>query len=196
MAPLQITPQDIEKNKDLAALSYVWVFSLIILLARRESPFIQLHAKQGVVLFVLSLLLWPYAITHYGEFVVLALCLLGFIQAATGNVYHIPVIGDIAEGKIHRDSFGELWHVIKHTAIRMVKPEHVTPAYRNELQKQEEERMREEKTIIPARITEQEEEKKISALISRVEEEEKEIDGLRDEVKGLEEKVDALTHQK
>jgi len=196
MAKLQITPNDIAKNKDLAALSYVWVFSLIILLARRESPYIQLHAKQGTILFVLSMLLWPYATLRYGEYVVLALCILGFIQAAMGNVYSIPIIGDIAEGRVHRDSFGKLWHVIKHTAIRMVKPEHVTPSFRSELQKQEDERIREEKIIAPERIVEQEEGKKISALINRVEEEGKEINGLKDEVKELEEKVDALAHQK
>ncbi|MBN1258377.1 hypothetical protein JXA05_01330 [Candidatus Peregrinibacteria bacterium] len=196
MKGLEITPEDIRKNKDLAALSYVWVFSFIILLARRESPYIQYHAKQGSILFAFSLLFWPYAPFRYGEYVVLALCVFGFIQAAMGNVYPLPVIGDLAEGKVHRNSFGKMWHVLKHTAIRLVKPEHVTPAYRSDLQKQEEERLREEKIIVPARIAGQEEEKKISTLINRVEEEEKEIGWLKDEVKKLEEKVEAMAQPK
>ena len=64
----KITSEDIKKNADIAALSYLWVFSLVIFLARRDSPFVRMHAKQGVTLFVLSLLLWPIPILRYGEF--------------------------------------------------------------------------------------------------------------------------------
>jgi len=45
-----------ERNeKELAALGYLWVFGLIILVTKRANPFIQHHARRGTVLFVLSL---------------------------------------------------------------------------------------------------------------------------------------------
>ena len=34
-------PQDEKKEKELAALSYLWLFSVIILLARKDSDFIK-----------------------------------------------------------------------------------------------------------------------------------------------------------
>jgi uncharacterized membrane protein len=39
--------QDVEKNKVTAAMSYIWIVSLYGLLFRKDSDFIQWHAKQG-----------------------------------------------------------------------------------------------------------------------------------------------------
>ncbi len=93
-----ITPDDVKKNANNAALSYLWIFSLGMLYGRRDSAFVQFHARQGTVLFVLSLLLWPLALTRYAEVVVLALMAFGFIQAASGKAYRLPVIAELAEG--------------------------------------------------------------------------------------------------
>jgi len=95
MMETKFTPEDIEKNKDVAALSYVWVFSVIILLARRDSAFVRFHARQGFVLFLLSIALWPYEIARYGEYLVLPLMILGFIEAAQGHVFAMPVIAKL-----------------------------------------------------------------------------------------------------
>lgn len=180
-----IPASDIEKNKQLAALSYMWIFSFIILLARRDSPFVQLHARQGFILFVLSIVLWPIEITRYGEFLILALMILGFIEAAMGNAYRIPVIASIADGTFSWGHVKKGWHHTKHTAIRMVKPEHITPAFREELNAQQKILKHQEGELKTEEELIKREEKKLSSLLHRVEEDEKKIQKLEEEVKRL-----------
>lgn len=173
---------DIEKNKEIAALSYLWIFSLIILLARRDSEFVQIHAKQGTVLFVLSLLLWPFEITRYGEFIVLALVVLGFLKAAMGSEYQIPVIADIAEGRVRKEHFKKFWHIIKHTVIKLFKPEHITPKFKKELKEQENELQHHEEILEAEKRLLEQEGKKLSALLNRVGDDEKDLHKLEEEV--------------
>ncbi|EKD47008.1 MAG: hypothetical protein ACD_66C00259G0004, partial [uncultured bacterium] len=47
-----IDKKDIEDNKVLAALSYIFILCFVPLLLARDSKFAQYHAKQGLVLFV------------------------------------------------------------------------------------------------------------------------------------------------
>lgn len=171
MNPNPIPAEDIEKNRQMAALGYLWIFSFIILVARRDSAFVQLHARQGFVLFVLSILLWPWAVTQYAEILVLALMALGFIQAATGNAYRIPVIGDFAEGHFASPELKKVWHYVKHGAIKAFKHEYVIPPFINELPAPA-------KPDAPA-----------SELLHRVEEDEKKIAALDREVKTLQTKL-------
>jgi|GEM_PF-280121 len=94
-------PKDVVDNKDLAALGYVWILSLVVLFAKRGSPFVQFHARQGAVLFVLSLVVW--AIPYVGkltEVLVLALCIIGFLHAAQGEWREVPIVGPLSRGSI------------------------------------------------------------------------------------------------
>lgn len=93
---------EVRNEKELAALSYVWIFSIFILLARRENSFIQHHARRGTVLFALSLLFWWIPVLYYGEILVLVLSVLGFIKASMGDEYLLPVLSEIADGTLHR----------------------------------------------------------------------------------------------
>lgn len=99
-------PKDVADNKDLAALSYVWVLSLVVLFVKRESPFVQFHARQGAVLFGLSLVVWamPF-VGKVAEILVLALCIIGFLHAAQSEWREIPIIGPLSRG-----AFGDLRH--------------------------------------------------------------------------------------
>lgn len=99
-------PKDVADNKDLAALSYVWVLSLVVLFAKRESPFVQFHARQGAVLFGLSLVVWamPF-VGKIAELLILALCIIGFLHAAQSEWREIPIIGPLSRG-----AFGDLRH--------------------------------------------------------------------------------------
>jgi len=97
----QPVPDD-SNAKQLAALSYVWIFSLLILLARRENGFIQHHARRGIVLFALSLLFWWIPFLHYGEILILAIAVMGFIQASMGNEFRLPLLSEIADGTLRR----------------------------------------------------------------------------------------------
>ena len=88
------------KNTDsnlMAALSYVWIISIVMLVIKKDDKFVLWHAKQGVILFVIS---WVGVIPIIGWiiwFVVVALEIIGFIKALSGEKYKIPIIGDLAD---------------------------------------------------------------------------------------------------
>jgi len=50
-------PQDIEMNKTVSILSYLYILVLVPLLGMRESPFAQYHAKRGLNYFVWHLII-------------------------------------------------------------------------------------------------------------------------------------------
>jgi|SRR3989344_1042896 len=108
--PPPLTPEqqaDIEKNKDVAAMSYLWILSVAVLYARRESPFIQYHARQGLWLFFVSIPVWLIPVAgRYLEFFVLAGMIIGFINAAQGRMHDLPIIGQLAKGTL---TLRDLW---------------------------------------------------------------------------------------
>ncbi len=90
---------DVEVNKDMAALSYVWILSLIVFYTKRQSPFVSFHAKQGIVLFILSIAFWFIPVVgKLLELAVLALCAMGFVAAAQGHWKDQLFVGAIAKG--------------------------------------------------------------------------------------------------
>ena len=42
----------------MAALSYLWLLSVVMLVVKKDDPFVLFHAKQGLVLFIASIVLW------------------------------------------------------------------------------------------------------------------------------------------
>ncbi len=93
--------RDIRVNKDIAAFSYVWIMSVIIYIARKDSRFIQYHSKQGIVLFLLTI---PAAmIPIVGNLLVLVIAggmVLGFIHAAQGKYEDVPFAGELSKGNM------------------------------------------------------------------------------------------------
>ncbi len=93
--------RDIRVNKDIAAFSYVWIMSVIIYIARKDSRFIQYHSKQGIVLFLLTI---PAAmIPVIGNLLVLVIAggmILGFIHAAQGKYEDVPLAGELSKGNM------------------------------------------------------------------------------------------------
>lgn len=90
---------DVDRNRDLAALSYAWIMAPLLLIVRRHSPFVHFHARQGTVLFVLSLIFLPipYA-NRILEIPVFLLMVWGFLEAGQGKRTELPVIGMLARG--------------------------------------------------------------------------------------------------
>lgn len=87
-----------QDEKLLAALSYIYLLSFIILLIKRDSVFVQFHAKQGVVLCLISIVLWFVPILGWFlNFLVLVAIIFGFVVALNGSRWRMPVIGDLAE---------------------------------------------------------------------------------------------------
>lgn len=92
---------DIAENKDLAALSYVWVLAVVVHFSVPHSPFTTFHCRQALVLFALSIL--ASFIPVLGILLLLliaALCVMGFVNAAQGLRKDLPVIGPIARADL------------------------------------------------------------------------------------------------
>lgn len=105
---------DITKNREVAAFSYMLILSPVLLFTRRDSPFIQFHAKQATLLFIaavfFALLNKPWT---WMNFFVLAISLTGFIQANLGVMWRAPVVANIIEMGIDGD---RIWKNITHYA--------------------------------------------------------------------------------
>lgn len=93
--------KDIDENRVVAALSYVWILFLLPMLLKRESKFAQFHAKQGLVLFigwVIAMFLgWFPIIGWIYSIALLIFAIMGFVQALSGKFYRLPFIADLAD---------------------------------------------------------------------------------------------------
>jgi uncharacterized membrane protein len=88
--------QDIESNKTVAALSYIWLLFLIPLILKRNSKFCQFHAKQGLILFILSLLSWFPVIGWLIGLAIIVVSVVGIIKALSGEEWKIPYLYDLS----------------------------------------------------------------------------------------------------
>lgn len=87
-----------QENKLLAAISYLWIVSIIMLLIKKDSKLVQFHAKQGLVLFIVSIVLWFIPVIGWIlNLVVVVAIVIGFIKALSGEYYKIPAVSIIAE---------------------------------------------------------------------------------------------------
>ena len=93
--------KDIEDNKTVAALSYVWILCLVPLLGKRKSKFAQFHAKQGLVLFIAELAgTLVYWFPIFGQLLALALLVvsvIGIIKVLNGEWWKIPYVYDFSK---------------------------------------------------------------------------------------------------
>lgn len=98
---MEVDKKDIEENSVVAALGYVYILCLLPLLFRRKSKFAQFHAKQGLLLFAVEILLgWFFAVPIVGwalGVLVMLLAILGVINALNGNFWEMPFLGRYAK---------------------------------------------------------------------------------------------------
>ncbi|MDO5015523.1 MAG: zinc ribbon domain-containing protein [Eubacteriales bacterium] len=52
------TKNDRESNRGLALLSYIPLLFLVPMLAGKESPYARFHASQGLLMFIIGLIIW------------------------------------------------------------------------------------------------------------------------------------------
>ncbi|MEI6596858.1 MAG: hypothetical protein WCL13_01430 [bacterium] len=88
---------DIEKNKTVAALSYFWILFLIPLLGKKHSKFCQFHAKQGLILFIISFVAWIPVIGWLVGLAILVIAIMGIIKCLEGTWWKIPYIYDYSK---------------------------------------------------------------------------------------------------
>ena len=89
----------------IAAVSYLLILSIIILLVKKDSDYVRFHARQGVVLFgafvILSIIGIPLVfllpITGLLNLVILVAVIVGFVQALGGKRYKMPVVSNLSE---------------------------------------------------------------------------------------------------
>lgn len=100
------------RERQWAALSYVWIFGPVILFAKQGNPYIEHHAKRGLWLFLASIIIWPIPVIYYAEFIVLVLMVLGFISAATGH-YHFLFFWSQKTGQSPKENANEVYKNVK-----------------------------------------------------------------------------------
>ncbi len=98
--------KDIEENSDIAAFSYFLILSWVILYTRKDSPFIQFHAKQASILFVIFVFIWilPSNLSFL-NLVTAALAITGLFQANQGKWWKMPIVSHMVEAGISPDTF-------------------------------------------------------------------------------------------
>ncbi|MBT3230546.1 DUF4870 domain-containing protein [Candidatus Uhrbacteria bacterium] len=104
-----VDKKDVDDNKALAALGYVFILCFIPLLMAKDSKFAQFHAKQGLVLFIVEVVLMVVSnilifIPILGWFVMMIAYLAvtiaaiaGILKALEGEMWEMPVLGDYAK---------------------------------------------------------------------------------------------------
>lgn len=92
--------RDVEENRVIAAIGYIWILCLVPLFLKRNSQFAQFHAKQGLVLFVAEIFGWliywiPLIGWLLGIFVLL-MAIMGIMSALQGRYWEMPILGKYA----------------------------------------------------------------------------------------------------
>ena len=110
------SPKGAGKNKGMAVVAYILFFIPLLTGAHRKSSFVKFHTNQGTVLFLISVPLWIVTaivttilfrmssgipaivfglLTPLVSIVILVLLVIGIINAASGNMKLLPLIGKI-----------------------------------------------------------------------------------------------------
>lgn len=101
----QTETKDIEENKAVAMLSYLWILFLIPLFLKQDSKFCMYHAKQGLVLFIAWLVVALISIVPFlgwllgfiGAVILLVLTIMGIIKSLNGEYWEMPWLGKYAK---------------------------------------------------------------------------------------------------
>lgn len=100
----QPDPADVEKNKVMAILAYIYILFLVPLLAAKDSKFAMYHANQGLVLFLLAVAVnivssvvffLSFLLLPIGNLLVIVLMVIGILNAYNGKQVPLPLIGSI-----------------------------------------------------------------------------------------------------
>lgn len=107
----EFTPEDINGNKGMAFLAYLWWLVLIPLFCAKDSKYVRFHVNQGLVLTIvdtvgaivfrvlgkLMLVGWLFRIVggvfDLGVFI---LFIIGIINVINGKAKELPIIGHIS----------------------------------------------------------------------------------------------------
>ncbi|MEA4895182.1 MAG: zinc-ribbon domain-containing protein [Oscillospiraceae bacterium] len=96
-------PNDVEDNKMISILCYFGLLFLVPYLSKQDSPFVKFHSNQGLVLFILALIVgivskipfigWAIGLVC-GVFIFVCF-ILGIVNVLNGEMKELPLIGQI-----------------------------------------------------------------------------------------------------
>lgn len=78
-----------EDEVGLAAFSYAWILFAIPLFMKKDSEFVQFHAKQGAVLFAISILFFWFPPIW---FLLIVISVIAIVKTLSGEKWEIPVV--------------------------------------------------------------------------------------------------------
>lgn len=94
-----------QKNTAMAIIAYI-IFFIPLLTKDKDDPFVKYHVKQGLTLFLASVIVWmvvqiipiigPLFIGPLLNVAIIVLLVLGIINAANGVEKPLPLIGQFA----------------------------------------------------------------------------------------------------
>lgn len=95
--------QDITQNKVYAILAYLGILFLVPLVVAKDSPYARYHTNQGVVLFLVGLIIniigiipiLGWIVATVGHIVLLVLRIMGMWNAFKGEAKPLPLVGHI-----------------------------------------------------------------------------------------------------
>lgn len=92
------------EGKIWAVMGYLWALCLVPLILKKENRFSLFHAKQGLVLFIASIICAGISVIPLlgfigvlGNAAVFILSIAGIINSLKGEYWKMPYIGDYAE---------------------------------------------------------------------------------------------------
>lgn len=100
---------DIDNNRVVAAIGYLFILCLLPLLGKKESKFAQFHGKQGLALTIAAVVLWVanfvlafipilgWLIMFVAWVSLLVLAILGIVNALGGKYWEMPFLGKYAK---------------------------------------------------------------------------------------------------
>ena len=108
---IQPDPADVSKNKVFAVLSYFGILFILPLLCCKDSAYAKFHANQGLLIFILELVVGILRaifgaiggvfavvggiVTGLISLLTLVFFILGLVSAAQGTMKPLPLIGSI-----------------------------------------------------------------------------------------------------
>jgi uncharacterized membrane protein len=85
-------------QRSWSAVSYVWVLSLVVLIIKKDDPFIRSHANQGVLLFVVSVIFAFIPIIGWLLNVLLLVgVIIGILRSLEGEKWQLPLLDKAAD---------------------------------------------------------------------------------------------------
>ena len=89
--------KDVEENKLWAFVGYLGILCLIPLLAKKDSPFAQFHAKQGLILTIAWFFAWVPFFGWILALVTFVFWVMGIVSVFSGKMKPLPIVGDLAK---------------------------------------------------------------------------------------------------